>query len=162
MEEEEPRESQEEEESQELEIDETMFTHCYVCKEELPPRDSETIKKLRRMKCNTCLRLARKGAIRSEPVRFLYQKLYYWNYRNHIIPKSFLNKKTVQEVYDRCGGKCVLTGEEDFNFLSIVCVRDVVENLDDLTLVANTEANKLRKIKSPERELYFKSKKNSL
>lgn len=150
-------EEEEEQGSDQSGEDETLFTHCYACHEELPPRDKPA-KKVRRRKCPTCLNLERKTRVRSDAGRYLFKKFYSAQRKKRTVPQTLLNTETIQRVFDRCGGKCVLTGVEDHTHLCIISTKNVAMNEDDLTLVSTSQAIKIAKLKSEQKEMLFNNK----
>lgn len=133
----------------------TDYNSCYVCYKSLPPREEESIKVHRKRQCKKCIQKASRERAQKEPIKSLHTKLSSSQYKRPTLPKKEISKETVKMVYERCGKKCVLSGERDHRLLCISSKSGDSKNIDDLVLISTKEAHRISRFEKEEREKLF-------
>lgn len=107
---------------------------CFKCKE---PIEAKTHRK---QKCEKCIQRDYRKRNRENPVKWLYKKFYENSRNNKRYNAEWVNKATVKAVYERCEGKCAVTGEDDYTLLCVNSLKEKPDSVDDLVLMKSTEA----------------------
>lgn len=138
------------------EILKKSYNVCNMCNADIPENGYAKVHRSRQ--CGKCTKLKYRQARKNDAQKVLFDKLHD-SYRKkklqHPCPKSLVTLEVVEAVYERCGKKCVLTGETNHKLLCITYKKNPVESSDDLVLVASSEAHRLGQMKDEDREREF-------
>jgi len=125
--------------------------YCKVCNEKLDDDGKERKRKRPRM-CESCTKnsLAKRRKI---PIYRLKAR---WvtscHRRRPLIDSNLVTLETIQHVFERWGGKSVISGDKDIEHLCITCYKPFNNSreitLNDLIIVTSQEAQKLSRIKN--------------
>ena len=120
-------------------------THCSACQGTLPD-DGKTRKRNRPRKCKACNTAAAMARRKEDPVRLLCHRLNNACRRLGITDPQMWSPQTVRRVWERWGGKSVLSDEGNPELLCIVSYWDtdrVPLCVEHLVLVTSREAQSL-------------------
>lgn len=143
-----------ERESEDDEGEKPGVMECYVCQLPLPD-DGVTRKRNCPRRCRACRNAANLERRHKDPVAWLQHRWY--NSAKRQWPDaqpSLWAKETVKEVYERCGGKSVLSGEEDVKMLCVSWKRKRYD-VGELVLLTTKEAKSMAHLSEEDRLACF-------
>jgi hypothetical protein len=117
---------------------------CSQCETPLPP-DNKTRKRMRPRKCASCLAASAK-ARRDDPIETLRHR---WNGScKRMYPDAeneLWSRRTVEAVFERCGKKSVISGEDRAELLCLFSFfkGNIAPTPDQIVLITSREAQSL-------------------